>query len=289
MKGVLLVVDDEKIVRESLRDILELEGYAVHVAADGEAALRKLQDVPVDLVITDIMMPGMDGISLLRAIRSASHSLPVIIITGNPTQDTTLEALREGASDYIAKPFSSREVLASTARALLRSRLLSDEARWQNDALALLRSSRQTEDACAAVRRAMGWTRTPSSVRDAVAFLEDQWKDLTGAEACTVYVWSLDDKPVRPVDDGLPLSAGQAQRAFELQRPFLAERAQGPSGPASLWVVPLSLTNARVGLVVVQLPSGREWPIRQDVLSILSRKSAAVLARSRLVEWVQRS
>jgi len=288
MKGVLLVVDDERIVRESLRDILELEGYVVHVASDGETALRKLQDVPVDLVITDIMMPGMDGISLLRAIRSADDSLPVIIITGNPTQDTTLQALREGASDYIAKPFSSREVLVSAARALLKARLLADDALWHNDAAGILQSARRSDAAAAAVQRAMGWTHTLPTIEKATAFLEAEWKALVGAEECSVYLWSMDDLPVRPVDGGLPLSPGQAQQAFDLQRPCLVQHSPGEHGSAATWVVPLLLRGTRVGLIAVRLGSGRDWPLDLEVSSILSRRSAAVLARARLVDGARR-
>lgn len=281
MKGVVLVVDDERIVRESLCDILELEGYAVHVACDGESALRKLEDVPVDLVITDIMMPGMDGISLLRAIRATDSTIPVIIITGNPTQDTTLEALREGASDYIAKPFSSREVLASTARALLKTRLLADEARWKSDATALLQSPNCTDSTAAAVQTVMTWTHTPVTVGEAAAFLEERWKELAGAEACSVYVWSLDDKPILLGDGGLPLSQAQAQQAFEVQGPHPAEPSRRR---ASAWIVPLVLLGTRVGLLVVRFSNAVEWPFGPEASSILSRRSAAVLAHARLID-----
>jgi two-component system, OmpR family, response regulator MprA len=119
----VLVVDDDKAVRESLRRSLEFNGYAVSLAADGAEALAGLS-TPVagatpDVVIMDVMMPRLDGIEATRALRSAGNDVPILVLTARDAVGDRVEGLDAGADDYLTKPFALQELLARL-RALLR-------------------------------------------------------------------------------------------------------------------------------------------------------------------------
>ena len=114
----ILVVDDEAIVRRSVERILRDEECDVEFAESGEAALALLQARPFDLVITDLTMPGLTGLQLLDRLAGLPDRPASILITGYATLRTAIEALRRGAGDYIAKPFSRAELRAAVARAL---------------------------------------------------------------------------------------------------------------------------------------------------------------------------
>ena len=101
---VLLIADDEKNIRSGLDLAFTDEGYTVITAADGKEAWDKLQKNYVDLVITDLRMPGMDGYELLKRISSSYPTLPVIVLTGHGTIETAVETMRDGAVDFFTKP-----------------------------------------------------------------------------------------------------------------------------------------------------------------------------------------
>jgi two-component system, OmpR family, response regulator MprA len=116
----ILVVDDERAVRESLRRALELEGYAVDLASDGEEALARLRRGPLpDAVILDILMPGVDGLEVCRRLRADAIPVPVLMLTARAEIDRRVAGLDAGADDYLPKPFALAELLARL-RALLR-------------------------------------------------------------------------------------------------------------------------------------------------------------------------
>ena len=116
----VLVVDDERAVRDSLRRALELEGYDVELAADGEEALERLaQNGEPDAVVLDILMPRMDGLEVCRRLRREGHSLPVLMLTARDEVENRVAGLDAGADDYVTKPFALEELLARL-RALLR-------------------------------------------------------------------------------------------------------------------------------------------------------------------------
>lgn len=115
----LLVVDDEQTLVEQLQAAFERERYLVETALDGEEALDKLANGPVDLIILDIMLPKLDGLSVLRAIRQDGLTTPVLMLTAKGDIDDKIAGLDLGADDYLAKPFSLAELMARV-RALLR-------------------------------------------------------------------------------------------------------------------------------------------------------------------------
>jgi two-component system, OmpR family, response regulator MprA len=116
----VLVVDDERAVRDSLRRALELEGYDVELAADGQEALERLaQNGEPDAVVLDILMPEMDGLEVCRRLRREGRRLPVLMLTARDEVENRVAGLDAGADDYVTKPFALEELLARL-RALLR-------------------------------------------------------------------------------------------------------------------------------------------------------------------------
>ena len=118
----ILVVDDERAVRESLRRALELEGYDIELAADGQEALLRLEtngDTQPDAVILDLLMPTMDGLEVCRRLRRAGNRVPVLMLTARDEIENRVAGLDAGADDYVTKPFALEELVARV-RALLR-------------------------------------------------------------------------------------------------------------------------------------------------------------------------
>jgi two-component system, OmpR family, response regulator MprA len=116
----ILVVDDERAVRESLRRALELEGYEIELAADGEEALYRLEaNSQPDALVLDVLMPGIDGLEVCRRLRRSGNTLPVLMLTARAEVENRVEGLDAGADDYVTKPFALEELLARL-RALLR-------------------------------------------------------------------------------------------------------------------------------------------------------------------------
>ncbi|MDD5674746.1 MAG: response regulator [Chitinivibrionales bacterium] len=119
----LLVVDDEKAICTILGQYLQKNNYTVFTAGSGDEALKIIEQNKIDLVLTDIKMPGMSGVELLKWIREHNRSIPVLITTGFPTLDSAIEALKLGAFDYLTKPFHLEEIGEKIKRALSSKRL----------------------------------------------------------------------------------------------------------------------------------------------------------------------
>ena len=114
----VLVVDDEASIRDLLSKTLALAEYDVDVAPDGRSALERMRLYPYDLLIADLKMPGMDGLTVIREAKRYKADLPVIIITGFSTESSAIEAVNLGVAGYLTKPFRVPQVLAAAAKAL---------------------------------------------------------------------------------------------------------------------------------------------------------------------------
>jgi two-component system response regulator PilR (NtrC family) len=123
----VLVVDDDQSLREFLAITLSREGFEVETAASGPAALEKVAEVPIDLALVDLKMPGMDGLETLRRLKEANETISVVIVTAFSTTTTAIQALKEGAYDYLIKPFKVDELKLVVQKALEERRL-----RWEN-------------------------------------------------------------------------------------------------------------------------------------------------------------
>jgi excisionase family DNA binding protein len=114
----ILVVDDEASIRDLLTKTLALAEYDVDAAADGRAAVTRLRAQAYDLLITDLKMPGMDGLTLIREARRLAPTLPVVIITAYSTEASAIEAINLGVHGYLTKPFRIAKILGTAAKAL---------------------------------------------------------------------------------------------------------------------------------------------------------------------------
>jgi PleD family two-component response regulator len=129
VKPEILIVDDEMFVRSVLVQVLERYGYAVTEAADGEQALERLKEKKFALVITDIKMPVMSGLEVLKKTRQSYPDTQVIIITSHASLDTAVEALRFGAYDYLFKPFEDLALISAAASRAIETVRLTEENR----------------------------------------------------------------------------------------------------------------------------------------------------------------
>ena len=125
----ILIVDDEEVLRDVLDAVLRREGFDVISASSGEEALSILDAEEVDLVILDVMLPGISGIDTLRSIRISTPQLPVVVITAFSSIDGAIEAMKYGAFHYIPKPFKNEEVVMTVNKALEQRRLSRENER----------------------------------------------------------------------------------------------------------------------------------------------------------------
>ncbi len=133
MKPTILVVDDEPLQRDIMQTILEGEGYQVETAASGELAVDLMKKDRADLVLTDLKMTGMDGIELLAAIPRGAVPPPVIIVTAHGTIDSAVEAVKNGAFDYLTKPLDKTRLLLAVRKASERVAILRENARLKEE------------------------------------------------------------------------------------------------------------------------------------------------------------
>src|SRR5512134_1617962 len=130
MSGTILVVEDQQSARESLAELLRGEGFEVHEAADGNAGIAVVDQLDLDLILTDLMMPGADGLAVLRHVREISPQTMVILMTAHASVETAVEAMRLGAQDYLLKPLIFEEVLRKVQHLMMHRRLA-----WENQLL----------------------------------------------------------------------------------------------------------------------------------------------------------
>lgn len=122
----ILVVDDDRVFRENLAEVLTRERFKVTLAPDGESAVRLAAEGPFDILLIDMVMPGMDGIAAIGKIRETDKNIKIILITAFATVDNAVEAIKKGADDYIQKPFKMDELIMTMRRVL-------EEAKFQID------------------------------------------------------------------------------------------------------------------------------------------------------------
>ena len=133
MRFRLLVVDDEKNIREGLAASLEMDGYQVETAADGDAAFRRFRKGDIDLLITDLRMPGLSGEELLKRVDAETPGIPVIVLTGHGTVENAVEAMRNGAYDFLTKPVDLGHLSLLVKRALQSRELLLKHRRLEEE------------------------------------------------------------------------------------------------------------------------------------------------------------
>ena len=155
MKGLILVVDDDFATRDSLADIIRLEGFEVDTVANGEDALQLLENQRYDVILLDILMTGMDGMEVLHKIAEREADLAalpgVIMLTGHGSMQSAIDALRYGADDYLLKPSTSEEIIASVNRSISRQSELAHRRRLLDQMQASIQQLRTVEGMSAPV------------------------------------------------------------------------------------------------------------------------------------------
>jgi DNA-binding NarL/FixJ family response regulator len=139
-KKSVLLIDDEKIILETISDDLRNEGYEVVTAPNAERGYSKFREKPYDLVITDLIMEGMNGIQLSKKLKKISPDTPVMVLTGYPSTDSVIEALRTGVNDYLLKPCDRKE-LSEKVRSCLQGNIRRRRSTLSAKALRGLRES----------------------------------------------------------------------------------------------------------------------------------------------------
>jgi DNA-binding response OmpR family regulator len=174
MNERILVVEDEPTIATGLRDDLELEGFTVEVAEDGTAALSRILEGKLDLILLDLMLPGMDGLEVCRQARMKGLRTPVIMLTAKGQEVDKVVGLELGADDYITKPFSRRELLARIKAVLRRAQEGSEQS-------AVYRFGDVTVDAgrCEVSRRGEKIDLTATEFKLLRIFLEHRGRVLT--------------------------------------------------------------------------------------------------------------
>lgn len=154
-----LIVDDDRSVAQVLGELVSREHPLVHVFSDGQKAIAYLQENPADIVITDLMMPGVSGLEVLSLAKKANPDAIVIIITGHGTLETAIEAVRNGAHDYIRKPFKLEEMGIAFHNAVEKIQLVRRNKE-------LVEKLKETCDELVAVKEACGGSESKVSERD---------------------------------------------------------------------------------------------------------------------------
>ncbi len=122
----ILLVDDEPLIRQSLYEILRMEGFPVHMATSAEEALDKLKKLPVDIILTDLMLPKMSGLDLLENVKKIYPQAELILITGFGTIETAVEAMKKGAYDYVTKPINDAEIKLILSKIVEKKQILKE-------------------------------------------------------------------------------------------------------------------------------------------------------------------
>ena len=121
MKAHILIVDDDPRITDLLRRVLAYEGYSVALAASGNEALTRALERPPDLIVLDIMLPGMDGLEVARRLRASGDNVPILMLTARDAVADRVKGLETGADDYLVKPFAPEELVARVKALLRRS------------------------------------------------------------------------------------------------------------------------------------------------------------------------
>jgi len=292
-KPRVLVVDDEKFIRDVIADFLGMEGYIVRTAEDGSSAVSELERARYDMVISDLKMPRMGGMDLLKEVARSHPETLTVIMTGFGTVETAIDAMKRGAYDYILKPFKVEEVVHVVQRGLEKRRLSAENLRLR-EALSLYKVTE-------AIAASLSLDEVVATLVDSAltevradlvtVFLDDgegglaqrYFRAADGSESDTEDRGVLDASAIRErLHSGLPLVEHSA-RAREL---FAHHPARGV---VSLCAVPLKMRERFLGFIaVVSLTQSRRFDEGQrKLLSIIASRAAAAIENARLYEDLQ--
>jgi signal transduction histidine kinase len=288
----LLIVDDEAAQMRALCDTLAQEGYSTHGFTSAREALGALREQPFDLLLTDLMMPGIDGITLIRACHEIDRDLACIVMTGHGTVPTAVAALKEGAHDYVLKPFKMNSILTALGRALTMRRLQLENIQLRESVsiYELARAITQGPTREEIVERALAAAARQTDAAAAYVLVPD-------ADGVTVHV-AGSAGPAAATLNNARLSEGALERWVALA---VAE-LEVPEEPAlqALFAHPF---DARIGVALPIITGARLYAIlgftstraprrispgHLKALDVLARTAATALASAALVAELRR-
>jgi response regulator RpfG family c-di-GMP phosphodiesterase len=290
----VLVVDDEKFIRDIIADFLGLEGYIVGTAEDGSSAVRELESARYDMVISDLKMPKMGGIDLLREVVRAHPETLTVIMTGYGTVETAIDAMKRGAYDYILKPFKVEEIVHVVQRGLEKRRLSAENLRLR-EALSLYKV---TEAIAASLSlEEVVATLVDSALTEIRADLVGVWLAQEGRGFFQRHVRACPKLEHQPDEDLGELDFEAVPERLKSGAPLLEHgpRAQelfsrAPSRPvSSLCIVPLKMRGRLLGFAaIVSLTANKRFDEGQrKLLSIIASRAAAAIENAKLYEDLQ--
>src|SRR5215203_1379027 len=192
VQQTVLVVEDEPVIADSVAQRLRAEGFAVHVAVDGPAGVAAAGEILPDLVVLDVMLPGMDGLEVCRRIQAA-RPVPVLMLTARDDEADVLTGLAVGADDYLTKPFSMRELVARVQGLLRRVRRAAELAAAGTGAGTQQVASLEIDRAGRRVRRDGEPVHLTATEFDLLAALADRPSAVLTREQLLAQVWGWDD------------------------------------------------------------------------------------------------
>ena len=284
----ILVVDDERVIREILAEFLSLEGFAVHTVEDGEKALTELRLRPYDLLITDLKMPRLSGLQLLERIEAERLGVLTVLMTGFGTVETAIEAMKKGAYDYLLKPFKVEEVIHVVERALYRQRLQAENIRLR-EALTIYK-----------VSEAISLSHDIEHILDVVlrAAIDEVKADVATLHLRDPRSGRFEERVKVVAADGgahtLPSPAvGVLTEQFTQGVPILAHggkasrfftESAAPENLASFACVPLQVRGNTVGMLnVFSFTAGKKFDEgHRKTLAVLASRAASAIDNARL-------
>lgn len=285
----ILVVDDERVIREILAEFLTLEGFSVHTVEDGEKALTELRLHPYDLLITDLKMPRLSGLQLLEKIEAERLGVLTVLMTGFGTVETAIEAMKKGAYDYLLKPFKVEEVIHVVERALYRQRLQAENIRLR-EALTIYK-----------VSEAIALTHDIERILDVVlrAALDEVKADVATLHLLDARTGAFEER-VRLVASEASAQAALPSPAFGVLTeqftsgvPILAHggkasrfftESAAPADLSSFVAVPLHVRGRMVGVLnVFSFTQGKKFDEgHRKMLAVLASRAASAIENARL-------
>ena len=317
----VLIVDDEKSIRNTVSEFLRLGGYEVQAAEDADAAGALMQAQVFDVVVTDIILPRVSGVTLLQRIKERAPDIQVIMMTGEPTVDTAVEAVRAGAYDYLSKPTGKRELLAvvgqaAQVKALLddKHRLEADNRRYQEDlerlvgerTEALAARTRQLE----AVREVAAEISRELNLDALLQLITKRVVDLIGGGQSVIRLWDAEGQWLVPradaggvkrwTDKPLRLGEGVAGTVAERRQGMIVPDLQGtsyaptllPEGAMHTAVLaePLVFGDSLVGVLNIDRDADLQPFTAEDqrLVSLFASQAVITIENARLYEVSRR-
>jgi signal transduction histidine kinase/DNA-binding response OmpR family regulator len=319
--ATVLIVDDEKSIRITLGEFLRLDGHTVQTAEDAEAAKRLLGKEAFDVVITDIILPRVSGVTLLQHVREQSPDIQVIMMTGEPTVETAVEAVRAGAYDYLSKPVGKRDLLAVVAQAA-RLKALFDEKRLLEEenlryrvnlermveerTKALKSRTRQLE----AVREVSAEISREMNLRTVLSLIVERAMDLVSGISATVFLWEEETQCLVPKawhgydewrgtvrlhrGEGVAGSVAARREGLILEdyrtSPYVLPSIDAHAKVGAVLAEPLLYRDHLLGVIIVDhVVGGRRFSAEdQGILMIFAAQATIAIENARLYDEVVR-